>query len=246
MQAVVGQPLPMGSRVGWGLLTVVCTAAQFVLLHLTYNQLGWRQHSWLSCDPRRKHAAQQQELWRALNRYLAYSRSCMCILALSFVNGLALALTTNPAGSAGAVVLMPPAQARFLQDTPEDRMKEARVGVLVSVGLTVLPMLWLALARCAVHYGSQKMGFVATVTCVLAGLLPVSVKACGVGCALCNVYKKRCACAGMPCAGCGRHAFLLCANHGRSCHLFCGSCVIQVTASCFCAPAGVPVLLCLQ
>lgn len=184
MQAVVGQPLPMYSRVGWGVLTVMCTTAQAVLLHLTYNQLGWRQHSWLSCDLRRKHAAQQQELWSAINRYLAYSRSCMCILALSVVNGLVLALTTTPAGSAGAVVLTPPAQARFLQDTPEDRMKEVRVGVLVSVGLTVLPMLWLALARCAVHCGSQTLEFVATATCVPAGLLPVSASACVLGCGM--------------------------------------------------------------
>jgi hypothetical protein len=105
-------------------------------------------------------------------------------LALSFVNGLVLALTTNPADSVGAVV--PMLQARLLQDTPEDRMKWARVGVLVSVGLTVLPMLWLVLARCAVHYGSQKMEFAATITCIPAGLLPVSVKACAVGGVLCN------------------------------------------------------------
>lgn len=177
---MVGQSLSIGSRVGWGILVVFCTALDLLLLRLSYHQLGWRQHFWLSCDLRRKHAAEQQQLRHALNVYKTCSRSCMHVLVLSLINGLVLALASNPASSTG-VELTGPEDARFLTEqdsTPEERMQQARIGILISVGLTVLPMLWLALAHCAVHYshGSRRLEEVATATVILSAVCSVVVQ----------------------------------------------------------------------
>lgn len=165
---------PMGARVGWGLLAVATSMLDLLLLHLSYHQLGWRQHSWLSCDLRRRHAAEQQQLRQALNTLRTYSCSCGHILVLSLINGLVLALVPDSAAgtSTGAVQLPATgADSPSAQSSPP-QLLEARIGVLVSAGLTVLPLLWLVLARCAVLCRSQALEVLATATLLGAGIPP--------------------------------------------------------------------------
>lgn len=165
----MGQPL--GARVGWGMLAVATSMLDLLLLHLSYHQLGWRQHSWLSCDLRRRHAAEQQQLRQSLNTFNTYSCSCGHILVLSLVNGLVLALVPDSTagtstGGAATGADSPPAQSSPPQ------LLEARIGVLVSASLTVLPLLWLVLAHCAVRCRSQALEVLATATLFGAGIPP--------------------------------------------------------------------------
>jgi hypothetical protein len=174
LQAVMGQPL--GARVGWGLLAVAASVLDLLLLHLSYHQLGWRQQSWLSCDLRRQHAAERQQLSHALNAFRTYSSSCGHILLLSLVNGLVLALapiSSTAGASTGAVELLPAADAGAPSaQSSAPQLLEARVGVLVSAGLTALPLLWLVLAHCAVRCRSQTLEVLATATLLGAGIPP--------------------------------------------------------------------------
>lgn len=172
MQAVVGSTLHMGARVAWGLGVILFAALDLWLLQLSHLQLGWRQHSKLPCDPRRKHAAQQQQLYEARTRYTCLASSCMHILVLSMVNGLVLALSEGRADMAGKSVLT--AAAGDPAGQTQAAMQTAKTGVLVAVGFTLLPALWLAASRCAVHFRSKNIELLATATLAIAELLPVS------------------------------------------------------------------------
>lgn len=165
----------MGLRVGWGVpATVANTALQVLLIYLSYCHMGWRQHSWLTCDLRRPHAAEQQLLQHALNRFRTLSASTMYILLLSFLDALVLVLTALPAQHAAGA----PA------GNGTAAVQVASTGVLVSMGLTLLPLLWLAFTHWAVQqsgrrgsYGSRHRSIitlVASTTIALAELLPVS------------------------------------------------------------------------
>jgi hypothetical protein len=175
MQAVVGNTLHMGARVTWGLGIILFVALDLWLLQLSHLQLGWRQHSKLPCDPRRKHATERQHLYQAQSRYACLSSCCMHILILSMANGLVLALSEGRAGMAGNCVLT--AAADDSAGQTQSTMQTAKTGLLVAVGFTLLPALWLAAIRCAVHFRSKKMELLATATLAIAELFPVSVSA---------------------------------------------------------------------
>lgn len=98
----------------------------------------------------------------------------MYILLLSFLDALVLVLTALPAQHAAGA----PA------GNGTAAVQVASTGVLVSMGLTLLPLLWLAFTHWAVQqsgrrgsYGSRHRSMitlVASTTIALAELLPVS------------------------------------------------------------------------
>lgn len=176
MQAVVGNTLHMGARVTWGLVVILFAALDLWLLQLSHLQLGWRQHSKLPCDPRRKHAAEGQQLYQAQTRYTCLTSSCMHILILSMANGLVLALSEGRAGVAGNSTLT--AAAEDPAGQAQEAMQTAKTGVLVAVGFTLLPVLGLAASICAVQLRSKNVELLATATLAIAELFPVSVPAC--------------------------------------------------------------------
>lgn len=178
MQAVVEQFQPLGARIGWGILAAV-TAVDALLLQLAHQHIGWRQHSWLSCDLRRPHAAERQLLQHALNRYTTLATCCAHVLLISLVDALVLVLSAHPAPDS---TQPDSGSASEAAEAATSALQTAQTGVLVSVGLTLLPLLWLALTRWALrrcgrrpcsHAGQAAL--VASTTFALAELLPVRV-----------------------------------------------------------------------
>jgi hypothetical protein len=96
----------------------------------------------------------------------------MHILVLSIVNGLVLALSGGRADMAGNSVLT--AAAEDPSGQTQAAMQTAKKGVLVSVGFTLLPALWLGASHCAVHFRSKNIELLATATLAVAELFPVS------------------------------------------------------------------------
>ena len=48
------------------------SATNLLLAWLTYQQFGWRMHSRICCDFRRKHAAERRDLYFTVNRWVAF------------------------------------------------------------------------------------------------------------------------------------------------------------------------------
>lgn len=180
MQAVVGQGLPLGTRAGWGMFVIAVAAVDVLLCHLSVQSLGWRQHSWLSCDLRRRHAAERQLLQHILNRYRTLCRCCMHGVLISVVSALVLVAagraqhTASDRTDAGTAAGQAATAVASSAEDMEDPVHVAHVGVLVSVGLHVLPLLWLCTTQLAVHCISKRLELLVTATVAVAVLCPVS------------------------------------------------------------------------
>lgn len=175
--------LLIAARVGWGIAAVLLAALDVLLVRASHQHLGWRQHSWLSCDPNRKHAAERQQLRHALNSFRTTRRCCMCTLLISSVSGLVLALAGYADRRAVPTAAVPPTEgsSSLTEGIGEGRyagaagaLLLAETGVLVTVGLHAVPLLWLALTAAAVQSGRKSLDVTATATVALAMLCPVS------------------------------------------------------------------------
>lgn len=84
MQAVLGQATP-ARFVGFACVFLAASAVNVWLSYITYQQFGWRVHSKLACDYRRKHATKKQQLYFLVSRQAATAAAAPC--ALGYLHG---------------------------------------------------------------------------------------------------------------------------------------------------------------
>lgn len=128
---------------------------------------------------RRMHAADKLHLQILAHRFSTLSSSTVLMLLLNITNALVLACTASTAAGS-ARNSMPFSSAADGADSAvagvagAGGLHPAITGVLVSVGLSSVPLGWLALAGLAVQCNSKRMGVAAIATAAPAVLLPVS------------------------------------------------------------------------
>jgi hypothetical protein len=99
------------------------------LSFITYQQFGWRVHSKLACDYRRKHALEKQQLYFLVSRFRTLLRFSWHAALVNMVSCLVLALTAQhtEAAARGAALLTVPLTA--VQEQPV-RFSSAGVAVV--------------------------------------------------------------------------------------------------------------------
>jgi hypothetical protein len=62
------EPLSLAWRLGLACCFIAASLLNAWLAFITYQQFGWRAHSKLACDYRRKHAVDKQRLYFLVSR----------------------------------------------------------------------------------------------------------------------------------------------------------------------------------
>ncbi|WIA35326.1 hypothetical protein OEZ86_003781 [Tetradesmus obliquus] len=124
------EPLSLAWRLGLAGCFIAAALLNSWLAFITYQQFGWRVHSKLACDYRRKHAVEKQQLYFLVSRFKTLLRFSWHALLVNTVSCLVLALTAQRAEAAGtnAALLTVPLSAMHEQ--------AARFG---SAGAAVVP-----------------------------------------------------------------------------------------------------------
>ena len=125
------------------------TLAKLACARAAHARLGWRQHSRVACDLRRKGAEFERSLGLLLGRLRTLQRVALVVTAVNLSSCLALALAGAGAGQQGS------------SGVPLPRWPAS--GLLIAAGLAVLLLGWQLLAALAVARASRALGLTASV-----------------------------------------------------------------------------------
>ena len=142
-----------GAATALGAAFAAYTLAKLACARAAHARLGWRQHSRVACDLRRKGAGFERSLGMLLGRLRTLQRVALVVTAVNLSSCLALALAGAGAGAG--------AGQQGSSGVPLPRWPAS--GLLIAAGLAVLLLGWQLLAALAVVRASRALGLAASI-----------------------------------------------------------------------------------